>query len=100
MTSRTAHLFGKISMCVIYVWFGVLKLLDLSPATPLVKALQQQTLPHISFHQFIIGFAIFEIVIGLLFLLYPRFKLLLIVFFFAHIVMTTLPLFILPHQVW
>lgn len=91
---------ARFALFVIFVWFGLLKVLDLSPATPLVHALFDQTLASlISFEKFSIIFGIFEIVIGILFLI-PHFERLAIVLLIPHMITTTLPLILLPHSVW
>ena len=61
--------FARVAIFVVYFWFGVLKLFNLSPASPLVQSLLTRTLPFISFNTFIILFALYEILIGVLFLI-------------------------------
>jgi uncharacterized membrane protein YkgB len=99
MMHRFAYTFGRVSLFIIYVWFGVLKLFDKSPANPLVAGLLKQTLPFITFGQFIIILGIFEILIGILFLM-PRFYKIAAILFLLHMVMTTAPLFLIPKMVW
>ncbi len=90
---------ARIALFVVFFWFGLLKLLGLSPAEPLVHALFEQTLFFIPFTTFYFGFALFECVIGILFLIRGAervvFPLLLI-----HMVTTALPLFLLPALSW
>ncbi len=99
MPKPLAQSFGRLSLFVIYTWFGVLKLMGKSPASELVKALHNKVIPAIPFQQFFIAFAVFEIIIGVLFLL-PRFAKLAYFLFFIHIFLTFLPLFLLPGMVW
>ncbi len=89
----------RLSLFIIYFWFGFLKLIDVSPANPLVEALQHKTLPFLTFHQFIYAFAIFEMLIGILFL-FKKFDRLTIILFAAHMVTTIMPLIFLPQMDW
>ena len=50
---------AKISIFVIYFWFGILKLLGVSPATPLVATLFEKTISFMPFSVFYSFFAIF-----------------------------------------
>ncbi len=90
---------ARFSLFLVYFWFGALKIFSTSPANPLVDALLQKTLPFLTFNQFIIGFAVFEMVIGLLFLIPKAFKLAASLFF-LHMITTFLPLFFLKAQTW
>ncbi|MDQ3014862.1 MAG: hypothetical protein M3Q73_03290 [bacterium] len=94
------ELFSRISLFIIYFWFGILKVFDLSPATPLVEALQKQTLPaFITPSGFLIAFGIFECILGILFLM-PRLTKLSKWLFAAHMITTFMPLLTLPAAVW
>ncbi len=91
--------FARGALFIVYAWFGVLKLFDASPANPLVSSLLERTLPFISFGQFIVLLGIFEVIIGVLFLL-PRYRRLTSLLFGLHMVMTTAPLIVLPAVAW
>lgn len=99
MHSRLVHRISHWALFIVYFWFGLLKLFDLSPAHPLIQALFQETISFLRFDHFMIGFGVFEMVIGFLFL-WPRYKKVLAVLFGAHMVMTMLPLVILPGVTW
>ena len=58
---------ARFAMFVVYFWFGALKLAGVSAANPMVQTLQAKTLPFLSFGQFIVLFALFEMLIGMLF---------------------------------
>jgi len=97
---------GKLVLGVIYIWFGVIKLVEQSPATPLVEALFNKTLawllPFSSFYQL---FSAAEVVIGVLFLcsIFSNSQKLLVfitVIFFGHMLTTALPLLLLGKEVW
>lgn len=90
---------ARLALFVVYFWFGILKVIGSSPANPLVEALQQQTLPFLTFSQFIIAFGIFEMVIGLAFLI-PRLERVAIFLLFLHMITTIMPLVLLPQMAW
>ncbi|MES2224615.1 MAG: hypothetical protein V4478_01365 [Patescibacteria group bacterium] len=90
---------ARIALFVIFFWFGLIKVLGLSPATSLVFALHQQTISFIPFHAFFIAFALFECLIGLLFLIKGAERIV-IPLLLVHMVTTILPLVFLPHMVW
>jgi len=87
-------LFCRIALFVIYFWFGLLKVLGQSPASPLVQALFDKTIPLMSFGLFFTLFGLFEMLIGILFLI-PKAEKIAVTLFFIHIFATTLPLFVL-----
>lgn len=95
--------FSRLAIFVIYFWFGLLKVVGESPASPLVKALFDKTitvsLPSIGFNEFIIFFGILEMVIGAMFLL-PKMDKISIPVLLLHIVTTIGPLVILPTMVF
>lgn len=90
---------ARVAIFVVFFWFGYLKLIDSSPANPLVSELLSATLPFISFQQFIVALGLLEILIGLFFLL-PRFERLAIFLLIPHMITTVLPLFLLPTITW
>ncbi|HEY4509381.1 MAG TPA: hypothetical protein VJC15_00110 [Candidatus Paceibacterota bacterium] len=90
---------ARFAIFIVYFWFGLLKLLGVSPAGPLVEALFHKTLGFMSFEVFYIFFALFEMAIGILFLVrgLERAAILLLLF---HLTTTMLPLFLLPGSTW
>lgn len=90
---------SRIAIFVIYFWFGFLKLFDLSPANPLVESLLNKTLPFVGFDQFIIFFGIWEMIIGITFLI-PKAEKIAIGLLIPHIITTVMPLFLLPDVTW
>jgi len=91
--------FSRISLFIIFFYFGLLKVLNLSPASPLVEALLSKTLPFISFAFFLKFFGLFEMFIGILFLI-PKIERIAILFLIFHMIIVVLPLFILPQITW
>ena len=90
---------ARFGLFVVFFWFGILKVLGLSPASGLVQALFEQTISWMSFGTFIILFGYFECLIGVLFLI-PRMERVVIPFLFFHMITTFMPLFILPEVTW
>ncbi len=90
---------ARVSLFVVFFWFGILKMLHTSPANPLVEELLERTLPFISFNEFIIFFSLFEMLIGFVFLV-PRWERLAIALLVPHMITTSLPLIFLPAITW
>lgn len=90
---------ARFGLFICFAWFGILKVFGLSPATQLVHALFDQTIPFLNFHYFYIAFALFEVLIGILFLIKGCervvFPLLL-----SHMFTTFLPLIFVPTMSW
>lgn len=95
---QTSILLSRLALFVIYVWFGVLKVVGQSPASPIVAGLLAKTMPFIPFNIFIILFGLFEVVIGILFII-PNAEHYALVLFLIHMITTILPLFIMS-EVW
>lgn len=91
--------FARLAIFIVYFWFGILKLLGVSPAEQLVADLFQRTIHFMPFDTFYLFFSIFEMVIGVAFLIkgLERFAILLIG---LHLITTILPLFFLPQISW
>lgn len=91
--------FARIALFIVFFWFGILKVVTESPANPLVDSLLQQTLPFLTFEQFIFWFGLFEVVIGILFLI-PRAERIALLFLAVHMITTLGPLVLLPEMTW
>lgn len=91
--------FARLSIFVIFFWFGILKVLGFSPASGLVKDLLERTLPFIQADQFVVLFGVFEMIIGVLFLI-KGLERLVIPLLLAHMITTIMPLFLLQAQTW
>ena len=93
---------ARFALFVIYFWFGFLKVIGQSPASEMVHTMFGKTmspmLPFLSFGVFIVLFGLFEMLIGVLFIIPGLEKSALILFFF-HMFTTMLPLFIMS-EVW
>lgn len=90
---------SRVSIFAIYFWFGFLKIIDSSPANPLVESLLNKTLPFVSFNQFIVFLGLWEMVIGIIFLI-PKLEKAAITIFALHTITTLMPLFLLPAIAW
>jgi uncharacterized membrane protein YkgB len=90
---------ARVAIFIVYFWFGFLKLIDASPATPLVQALFEKTINFMPFPTFYFFFSVFEMAIGLLFLI-RGFERLAIFLLGLHLITTVLPLIFLPQITW
>ncbi len=100
------HFFRRISvpvarfgLFVVFFWFGLLKVIGLSPASGLVQDLFHQTVPFMQFSLFLVLFGLFECLIGILFL-FKGYERIVIPLLFIHMVTTFMPLFLLPAVTW
>jgi uncharacterized membrane protein YkgB len=90
---------ARISLFVVFFWFGFLKVIGLSPAGPIVHALFDQTIHFMAFNTFYVLFALLECLIGILFLIKGAERIVLPLLLF-HMGTTVLPLFFLPDTTW
>lgn len=90
---------ARISIFLIFFWFGIIKLLGLSPASPLAEALTAQTIGMQYFDTLFILLSLMECVIGILFL-FPKMTRIVIPLLLAHMALVCSPLILLPHIVW
>ena len=90
---------SRISLFVVYFYFGALKLFDLSPATPLARSLSDKFLgPDLfEFSFFLLAFV--EVLIGLAFLFKKTTKLA-VYSIVAHTIMVSSPMVLLVSQTW
>lgn len=89
----------RISFFIVFAWFGITKVFEVSPATPLVLDLLKSTMPFFPPREFLIGFGLLEVFIGFAFLI-PKFTRITIVVTVLHLCATMLPLFLLPRHTW
>lgn len=90
---------ARLAIFVIYFWFGILKLFDLSPVGPLAQALAAKTigLAHYSLAFHIL--AVYECLIGVLFL-FPKATRIVIPLLLLHMIIVCSPLLLVPHLAW
>lgn len=90
---------ARIAIFVIYFWFGILKALNLSPATPLALALTSHTIGAQYFSASFHALAVFECLIGLLFLV-PAMTRVAVALLIIHMGIVTSPLVIVANVAW
>jgi uncharacterized membrane protein YkgB len=88
---RVGVRFLRISLAVVFIWFGALKLVGMSPAADLVRA----TVYWIPFEAFFPVLGVWEVLIGVFLLYRPTIRLALLLLF-LQMPGTALPLLILP----
>jgi uncharacterized membrane protein YkgB len=103
---KLIHFFRRVSvplarfgLFVVFFWFGILKVIGLSPASGLVQQLFESTVPFMGFHLFLILFGYFECLIGILFLIKGTERVV-IPLLFIHMITTFGPLLLLPSETW
>jgi len=97
---RVATPVARVVLFVVFFYFGFLKVVGLSPADPLVASLLEKTLFFIPFESFSVFLGLFEMCIGILFLIpggIVRVTFLLLV---IQMSTTFLPLVMLPDMTW
>ncbi len=85
----------RISMAVVYIWFGILKPFDASPASDLVA----NSLPFLPREEFFIFLGVWETVLGLMFLI-PKFTKITFWLFIIHMGGTFIPFITLTNTVF
>lgn len=90
---------ARVGLFIVFFWFGILKVIGNSPASPLVKSLYEDMFPVIPFSLFIILFGLLEAIIGILFLIKGMERVVIPIMLF-HMTTTILPLFLLPQITW
>lgn len=96
----TAAWLNRAMIAVVYIWFGLLKVLGTSPAESLVTRLFDITLaPFMSIQQFLMLLGLMECLIGMLWL-FPRITKLAFWVMMGHLFTTFLPVLLLPNETW
>ena len=96
----TAMFASQLAIFLTYFWFGALKVFsEKGAANPLVVALLGKTMPWFPPNEFLICFGIFEMIIGLLFIL-PKMERIAILLMLLHLCTTIMPLVLLPEFTW
>lgn len=97
--SRINMPFARLAIFVVYFWFGLLKMVGVSPAGPLVSALWSKTIPFIPLPTFMVLFSAYEMLIGVMFLI-PKLERPATGLLLMHVSMTVMPLVMLRGIVW
>lgn len=90
---------ARFSLFLIFFWFGFIKLLGLSPASPLAQALVANTFGEVYFPLLFTVLAYIECAIGLLFL-FPKTTRLVIPLLLVHMAIVCSPLILLTQYTW
>jgi len=90
---------ARVAIFVVYFYFGILKIFDLSPASPLAVALTEKTIGVQYFDAAFMLLAVMECLIGILFLI-PRATRVVIPLLLVHMVMVCSPLILVPDMAW
>lgn len=96
---RTYLPLARLAIFVIYFYFGILKLLGESPATPVARELISKLGLSAHFDTLFILLAVFECLIGILFL-FPKLTRIVIPMLLGHLFVVCLPLLITPGLVF
>lgn len=91
--------FARFSVFLIFFWFGLIKLIGLSPASPLAKALTEKTVGLEYFDALFIAIAVLECIVGILFL-FPRLTRIVIPLLLFHMAIVCSPLVLTPDFTW
>lgn len=90
---------ARISLFIVFFWFGAIKLFGLSPAGPLAEALTARTVGMQYFTELFIVLSLIECLIGLLFLI-PKATRVVIPLLIVHMAVVCSPLLLTPDLVW
>ena len=96
---RTAIPFARFSIFLIFFWFGFIKLLGLSPASPLAEALTAQTVGMQYFDALFYVLAAIECLIGILFLI-PKATRVVVPLLLVHMAVVCSPLILVTSMTW
>jgi uncharacterized membrane protein YkgB len=91
--------FARVALFVVFFWFGALKILGLSPASPLAQALTANTVGLQYFDVLFMLLSVVECVIGVLFLI-PKATRIVIPLLLFHMAVVCAPLILVPGDVW
>lgn len=90
---------ARVSIFVIYFWFGFIKLIGASPAEPLAHELVNKTIGASLFDPAFFALALLECIIGVLFLL-PRLTKVAVPVLLVHMFIVCGPLVLVPSMTW
>jgi uncharacterized membrane protein YkgB len=90
---------ARFSIFLVFFWFGFIKLLGLSPASPLAEALTARTVGNEYFGILFVTIAVLECIVGVLFL-FPKLTRIVIPLLLFHMVIVCSPLVLVPDLTW
>ncbi|MDB5266888.1 MAG: hypothetical protein JWN89_703 [Parcubacteria group bacterium] len=90
---------ARFAIFLVFFWFGILKVIGASPASPMVLELLHRTLSFMNPSLFLVLFGLFEMLIGISFLI-PHLERAAIFLLAIHLFTTILPLFLMTSYTW
>lgn len=90
---------ARFALFVVFFWFGIIKVIGLSPAGPLAVMLTARTVGAEYFPALFFALSIFECLIGVLFL-FPKATRVVIPLLLIHMVLVCSPLVLVPEMTW
>ncbi len=91
---------NRTALFIVFFWFGMLKVVQISPAEALINHLHQLTIQHlIGIRDFLFLLGIAECIIGGLWLI-PKLTRYTVIIFLVQMLTTFLPLVLLPKETW
>lgn len=90
---------SRIAFFLVFFWFGILKMMELSPAHGVVHTIYEHTAWFIPWEIFIVLFGAYECVIGIIFL-FPGKEKWALYMLIPHAITTFGPLMVLPTLTW
>lgn len=91
--------FARFSVFLVFFWFGFIKLLGLSSASPLAEALTAKTVGAQYFDPLFYALSVLECIIGILFL-FPKATRIVIPLLLFHMLIVCSPLVLVPGATW
>lgn len=96
---RTFIPVARFAVFLVFFWFGLIKLIGASPASPLAQALTEKTVGLQYFDTLFFVLALIECVIGMLFL-FPKLTRIVIPLLLIHMTIVCSPLVLVPAYTW
>ncbi len=90
---------SRIAFFLVFFWFGILKMMELSPALGVVHTIYDHTAWFIPWNIFILMFGAYECIIGIIFL-FPGKEKYALYMLVPHAITTFGPLLVLPALTW
>tara|TARA_B100000959_G_scaffold103991_1_gene109642 strand:- start:301 stop:732 length:432 start_codon:yes stop_codon:yes gene_type:complete len=100
LKEKTISWLARVSLFIVFFWFGFLKIIKVSPAEELVRSLYNVTIiNYIDFSAVLLMLGIFECFIAVIWLL-PFLTRMALYNYIIHFILTILPLFLLTEISW
>lgn len=90
---------ARVSIFIVYFWFGILKILDASPAGPIAEVLVEKTVGLEHFDTLFVVLGLLECLIGVLFL-FPKAIRVVFPLVLIHLIIVCAPLILVSDFTW